>query len=363
MKSLFRCLAVLPLFLLPNCETDDYSAYGDITPGNLGSSKKKDRDVGHYGHLDDTARFLAGMPGGMGSSYSSLRNTSAWQSHRSAMDQMFNRSVGRHAAVINWSRGELRDINSSLVFYPFSGPDYLYAHSFFPGANRYILSGLEPASALPDLNSLSAGEMSSGLSNLRNSLQSIVNYSYFITKDMRSDLSATRIRGTLPVMLVFMARTGHRIQSITPTSAAGSGFHIVAKGPGGGQKDVYYFQGDVSNSGGNRLLSFVRSQGTPVTYVKSASYLMHRGSFSNIRNGILDMSTAVIQDPSGIPFHYFPERGFKVKLYGSYSGTLDIFKEHYQGDLAAAYTSGRYPVKPIPFGVGYRQTCLIVAKK
>ena len=341
----------------------------------------KSRDDGALTTLsrtDDLARFLAGMPGGPNSPFSSLRNTAEWQTHKAQMDKMFSHFEGtRQNPIRNWRTGELSDLRSDFVFYPFGGPDFAFANAFFPGANTYVLAGLEGANGVPDPKTLSSGEVSAGLSNLRNSLRNIIYNSYFITKNMSSDLSATRINGTLPLVLVFMARTGHRVQSVEliDLSAAGGvvgrsgsggsapGYHIVARGPHGGMKHVYYFREDLSNgtlSSDPRLLRFVGSQGTPVTYLKSASYLMHNSSFSAIRNGILNQSSAVVTDPSGVPFRYLAD--WNTRLYGSYTGTLDIFSEYYQGDLADAYKAG-YRVDAMPFGVGYKQTCLIVAKK
>ena len=41
------------------------------------------------------------------------------------------------------------------MLYMFSGPDFLYATSFFPNASTYVLAGLEPVGAVPELTSLS----------------------------------------------------------------------------------------------------------------------------------------------------------------------------------------------------------------
>ena len=37
----------------------------------------------------------------------------------------------------------------------FSGPDFLYATSFFPNASTYVLAGLEPTGDIPQLTNLS----------------------------------------------------------------------------------------------------------------------------------------------------------------------------------------------------------------
>ena len=40
------------------------------------------------------------------------------------------------------------------MLYMFSGPDFLYAISFFPTAPTYVLSGLEPVGEVPQLTGL-----------------------------------------------------------------------------------------------------------------------------------------------------------------------------------------------------------------
>jgi len=328
-----------------------------------------------YDALNDQARFLAGMPGGRHSQLRSLRETEAWQSHRRSMDHLWNFFANtRYGRIQTWRDTEMPDLAApGVVFYPFSGPDFLYADAFFPGAQQYVMCGLEGTDSLPDPTQLSATELTQGLSGISGSLDTLLGASYFITKEMNVDLQATRFRGTLPLLMVFMARTGHVITDIrgidlspdglaVGRGAAGNaapGWHIVCQTPQGERKDVYYFREDLSNgtlASDKRLLSFVNSRGVPVTFVKSASYLMHDSNFSIVRSQVLLRSLAVLQDPSGVPYRYFQDQGWDLALYGNYVTTLDIFKHNYQPDMAAAFRSrAPHPVKPMEFGIGYQQ--------
>ena len=101
------------------------------------------------------------------------------------------------------------------VFYFFSGPDILYAHAFYPrsldlraGRARTRRHAAGRASHLPP------GALASGLANLRKSLNSVLSFSFFITKDMKVDLRQNQLSGTLPVLYVFLARAGCRIESV-----------------------------------------------------------------------------------------------------------------------------------------------------
>ncbi len=337
-------------------------------------------ETGSYSDLDDTARFLAGLPGGGTPRLRTLRATAAWQSHADRMDQLFGYFDRGYLPKVRDFRSELGGLTApGVLFYPFGGPDYLYANGFFPGARHTVLVGLEGVDPLPDLETLDDADIAAGLAGLSKSLRDITGASYFITKDMRVDLETTAFRGTLPIILVMIARSGQSIQSVTPvgldtsgavTSRAGDaacpGWHIVAGG-----KHLYYLREDLSNStlgGDRRLLSFVRSKGAPVTFIKSASYLMHTDGFSRIRNFILSDSQAILQDASGVPYRMLNDSGLSLTLYGNYTRPLDVFAERQQDDLAAAYRTGSpHPVKPIDFGVGYLRNpanpCLILARR
>ncbi len=353
-------------FLLVQCKSGAPS-YGPADSGGAAAEAS---------YHDDWARFLAGLPGGRNSAFAGSRQTAAWQQHQAEMDRLFsNFGNTRQLSIGGWQSGELGHLGSRFVFYPFGGPDFLFSHTLFPGASTHVLVGLEGVAPLPAPALVLENNLAGNLGNLRKSLGSAVNFSYFITKDMRAELSATRLEGTLPVLLVFLARTGHRVQSVELISLSGAG-QVVPRGAGsapgfrivanGGSKVVYYFQENLGNenlASNPRILRFVSSQGSPVTFLKSASYLMHQDRFSVIRNAILNQSQAVVSDPSGVPFRYFDPARWNITLYGDYTGPIPLFSEYPQTDLAAAYRDGRYKVKPLPFGVGYTQKALFVAKR
>lgn len=328
------------------------------------------------GSINDIARLF----GGMSSSYS---QSSAVSAHNLRMDHLWSAHQNTHRGPLQaWAGTEIGDIrNANAMFYPFSGPDFLFASALFPSAETYVLCGLEPAEPLPRLSDLSQAEIDRGLYGLHNALSTIMQSGYFITTEMRSDLQATRFRGVLPVLLAFMARTGHTVESVDTVRLDGAGNVTLAGSSGntglmircrsgfGGLKRVFYFKQDLSNGGvssGGPFLTFVSRLGRVPAFLKSASYLMHEDGFSNIRDYLLRHSSAIVQDPSGIPYREFNRYGWDLWLYGNYRSTLSIFSGCQQPDLAAAYSSGRHPVKPLNFGIGYlmnpQTTCLMVGR-
>ena len=321
------------------------------------------------GGPNDIARFLAGMSS---RARSDFQRTDAWKQHAGQMQVRWDRAERRLSPIRAFRRTQLGGVGSSHVFYPFGGPDFLYADAFFPGAGTYALAGLEPIGSIPDLSTLTHTQIATSLRGLQTSISSSLDYSYFLTKDMRRDLAQTNLKGVLPVLYVYLARTGHRIHSVDYVHIAANG--TIAAGQAGSAPGVrlscsgctvYYFKTNLSNSGGGRFQRYMANHAPGTTFIKSASYLLHGGGFSDIRNAIMGSSKAVLQDASGIPYRYYKNAGWDTELFGNYVRTLDMFKGYYQSDLRNAYTAAG--PKPLKFGVGYTfnpsETCLILARK
>lgn len=315
--------------------------------------------------INGIARLFAGIDSG---SYGQVRGSGAWATHKQRMDNLWATHLSLHREPLQgWAASEIGDVQrSNALFYPFSGPDFLFASVICPSAETYVFCGLEPAEPLPRLESLSESEIENGLAGLHNSVSTIMRSSYFITTEMRSTLQATRFRGVLPVFMAFLARTGHTVDSVDTVRLDGNGNVTLAGSSGntglmirfhgglGGQRRLFYFRQDLANGGGSGpLLAYVSRMGRVPTFLKSASYLMHENGFSNIRDFVLSRSSAIVQDPSGVPYREFNRHGWDLWLYGNYRSTLSVFPNCQQPDLAAAYASRRYPVKPLNFGIGY----------
>jgi hypothetical protein len=316
---------------------------------------------------DATARFLAGLPV-RDTPLEGLCRNQSWVDHATEFDKAWKELDARQLAKIRaWSSEFLADAvtDKAPLFYMFSGPDILYAQAFFPNASTYVLAGLEPVGTVPDVQHLPPGALASGLANMRKSLNSVLSFSFFITKDMKADLRQTQLSGTLPILYVFLERAGCKLDSVqlvwldkagalSTTKAATPGVKVVFFGPSGAQQTLYYFETDLSNEGIKAqpgYVKFCESLGTGRALLKAASYLPHSGNFTTARDFLLAHCGTIVQDDSGIPIKYFNSAKWAVRYFGNYSGPIDIFKQHFQADLAAIYKTSHPP--PLPFGFGY----------
>jgi hypothetical protein len=290
------------------------------------------------------------------------------------MDKMFTHSTSlRLEKMKKWADSALiRNQSIKTVFYPFSGPDFLNAHIFYPDADQFIMIAQEPIGSLPDICNMRPDSVKSYLNKINNSLKDIFKRSYFITKEMNNDLRKTKVNGTLPLISLFIKRTGHQIVSVQRVGVDSlgklqftdslknvknivSGIKVDFLSPSTKKvQSVFYFRTDISDKGltknkGFRIYLSELPQSN--TYLKAASYLMHFDTFRMIRSVIFDISSTILQDDSGIAYKYFDKQNWDIRLYGTYFKPKDEFSYISEPDLEKAYKKSAY--RPLTYSLGY----------
>ena len=320
---------------------------------------------------DDTAKILAGMQPSADSPLASYTKDGSWQQHAKRFDAAWAALDKRQLSKIKaWSTQYLPP-RKPAVFYFFSGPDFLYADAFYPGADTYVMAALEPVGEIPDLTGMSRGQVEGGIGRIENSLNTVLNYSFFITKKMRGELSGGRFGGTLPILYVFLERSGKTIRDVSLVALDADGNVKPANDPAlpknpprgakitfstgadGKPQTLYYFSTDLSNDGvkTSGFLKFCDTFGLADSFIKSASYLLHADSFSTIRSYIVDHSDVVVEDDSGVPVRFFKPDEWQLMAFGNYVAPLGIFPHTYQPMLHDLY---RKRTAALDFGIGYR---------
>lgn len=316
--------------------------------------------------------FLAGRSLPPTSPLAPLQRSAEYQEHARQYAALWYRYDDLYFAPMRaWSATELvpRIGSSPQVTYLFAGPDLISALGIFPSARLYSLVGLEPVGRLDNPLELPTAQLHASLAALRKSTEVILNFSHFITKDMKSDLVSSSFQGVFPVMLVFLSFADARIDSAERLTLRRDGslqpgessdgqpvLRIVFRAaPGATPTEVYYFQSNLADGAlksNPAVLDWLQRRGQSTGYLKAASYLPHEGGFSKVRDFLLSNSRAIVQDDSGIPLPVFRERGWQVMFFGNYTTPLDIFTKYDQPSLRAIYGSGGG--FPLPFGFGYR---------
>lgn len=350
--------------------------------------------------FNDFAKFIAGSKGRANSELKKLEATEQWQAYRMNLDNLWHKTNKKLPTIKAWTSQELNTVNASegTLFYPFSGADFLHANLFFPEHDNIVMMALEPVGDYADLNEKNAqGTLPDYLNGLKRAMNAILRLSFFRTIAMADDFQS-EMDGTLHVLVHFMSRTGHDLMfqekvaiqpdgnltndltSVADTAYVGNRFYFRKNGEEK-VKTLTYFAVNVQNMayhsrGGlvakglderKDLVQYFKNINIKSTYLKSASYLMHRETFSIIRDLILNESEYVLQDDSGIPVKFFDTSKWDLTFYGNYSFPISLFAERHQEDLKTIYQKKEMTVKPLPFGIGYQYhkgtSNLMLAKK
>ncbi|NEP13460.1 MAG: hypothetical protein F6K14_25285 [Symploca sp. SIO2C1] len=396
-KSLSLLLALLGLLVFVGaCGNSNTTEQGTEETTEVAEAEETSKDpLAEFDEektakLTATARFLAGMEVSENEAIAEMTQSGTWQNHASYLNGAWSQLEGQQLSKARaWSEEELQTINASSppIFYPFSGPDFLYGFTLFPKGSEYVMIALEPVGEVFDLEELSEAQRNTKLQGVVGALSEILKFSFFRTNDMQVDLAK---QGALPILLVFMARTNNQILDIqlismdqnaniqprgegeeaSEDSNSISGVKISFLPEGESEpRTLHYFSTDISNEGLEKtpqLEEFVKQLENPTTYLKAASYLMYRDSFSQIRDLILNQSNYLLQDDSGMPIKYVDEDKWDLTFYGNYTSPIGLFAERYQPDLRKIY-QGDESIKPLNFGIGYKfgvnQSNLMLATK
>jgi hypothetical protein len=332
-----------------------------------------------YGEWDAAAKLIAGLST---NGYSlPPEQKAAWDRHAAITDKSWATWQSRYLNRIDaWRRRTIeRRWTTDLAFYPFSGPDAANIFTFFPDAREYVLIGLEPVGCIP----AGLGDYTPRyFSALRRSLEASLTINFFRTNDMQRDFNAENLRGVLPALLFLIARSGHSVVSVTPVTITHEGNVVRPREDVLGEtsgveiqftngrqvRRLMYFSLNLNNSRLSRkpgTQKYLAGLPEADTLIKSASYLLHRPYFSLVRNTILSKSRLVVEDDSGIPFRFFNQSSWDVRLHGAYTEPIDLFSNCRQDDLKQAFDT-RTDVQPLDFAIGYghvRASNLLVATK
>ena len=356
-RNLKSCMALLAITL------------GTTSIVRAAIPSQADADAANHARINSAARLMAGVPG----SSSPFTRTAAWKEHSNTMNAAWSRLNGRQvAAMTSWRDAQLGKACPAgrTLLYPFSGPDFLNAHWLFPGCETIVMFGLEHIGEVPNVDTMNDRALSQLTADVRGAMSNFIERNYFITDSMARQLRTSYLRGVMPVFMLSMALSGMDIVSIAPIELAPmphgdapgqpmrqlKGVTIEYKSADAATvQRVNYFSVDAADKGlphYPEFLAYIRTLAPTTTFIKSASYLLQGNEFRLMRNALLDVSSFVVQDDSGLPFAMLENRGWDVRLHGRYDRPIPPFGGAFQVGLMRAYKA-REPA-PLPFTFGYQ---------
>ena len=324
---------------------------------------------------DDVGRFIAGMPGTPGSPFATLEASDAWKQHRTRLDDAWSKAeTPLIAGLRQFQKDELDStaLRTAPVLYTFSGPDALTLTLCFPRSPTYVMVALEPAGTLPTRSRFEKRDLPKYLAETRETVASELSRSFFITRQMDRQFRGQVTDGLLLPILHLLVRTHDTILGFryvrlddqgkvidraanyeAPTRIGNKGVEVEFEDSDHATHKLYYFSVNLADdhlAENKPFLTYLERLKGSTTLLKATSYMTHHPEFSVIRDRLLSVSNAVLQDDSGIPFKYF-ENGWKVQLYGDYRRPYGSFRWLEQPDLRRAYAATG--TKPLTLHLGY----------
>ncbi|QOL19735.1 hypothetical protein [Candidatus Bodocaedibacter vickermanii] len=302
------------------------------------------------------------------------------EAHTKAIMDMKASYEGRNLSKMTaWRDQHLINVPrpDETLFYPFSGPDVVNMLTFFPNQQTYVMMGMEYVGTAETVSEWQKPLTKTKMETIRKAVESVFIRSFFRTLDMSSDFSRNGTRGVLPGMLLMLKVLDRDVKAVqwvtlnadgslryltpeaTKTASGNFGVEIKVTHPTQGfEQTIYYFRTDLSDApmaSNAGLRNFIQSKlGTTMTFVKSASFLMHMKEFAWMRNTVLNTSRAVLQDDSGVPFKFYKKNDWAANLFGQYVGPYgESFAAFKQPELNKAYESMPLQLLDFRFGYGY----------
>lgn len=319
--------------------------------------------------VNDVARLLAGKAT---DKYADIQEKDYYTEYSTTINQQWKELTSKTLEPIEtWKQQNINDLtrDTSCLFYPFGGPDLLFALTFFPNMNNYVLFGLENPGALPDVEQLSEKQIKDYLDNLSYSFRYVNKFGFFVASHMKDDFNNHVLNGTLHLMLYTLAMKNCNITSYRQIKLDNVGNVVnreeeTTKNPYGyeikfykdgetNQRTIYYLRLDASNTPMSEHLEFayfIKTFPQKTCYLKSASYLLQDVDFTIVRKIITDQCDKIVQDESGIAYSLI-KKDYNVRLYGTYTRPMKVFSKFKQEDLRQELAN--IHSTPLPFKIGY----------
>jgi hypothetical protein len=367
-----------------------------ISFSNCGQKDSGFARVGETSKINETALLFAGKELPKESALYSFTQTAYYKTYArqmaSSWDGMQKPNMQK---ITGWWSAHRPSKSYTNVLYPFSGPDIMNALTFFPEAESVIMFGLEPPGVIPDPHSMSAAQITQGLNGLRASLGDILHMNFFKTEGMAAEMSNKSFNSIAGIIMYFLATNGYAVTDVkkitidagnnvvpgtpadekikweNPPKSRVPGVEIQFRNRAGKSARVRYYMLNVIDAAlttsSPNFIPYLKKEGPYATIIKSASYLMHNDNekFTRIRAAVMESTSYLVQDDSGVPLRYFKADKWKLAFHGYYDGPIGLFANRMQKDLKKAMEEKSTGKLPFSYGYDYKpgQSNLMTAEK
>ncbi len=343
-------------------------------------------------YLNDVALVISGLPiEGSDSTLKAIQATDYYKAYQKFTEETFAKvKKDMLEPVAKWTaENNVRDGRKNVTcFYPFSGPDFMFANAFYPQAQNYVLLGLERRGSTPNFKKMSENDRKNYFAGLKKSMKYINTRGYFVTSHMGSDYSKTHLNGITHMALYMMMQTNHKIVKVEDGWLSKDGkltrIDEHAKSPDGAvrlkcidftdanQKDLktlYFFNHNIQDDKVTEhmeMVKFIESFPNRAAYLKAAQCAAFNPDFKVVRDLVTGSGT-IIQDDSGIPYKLLKDTTkFDTKLYGTYTTVISdlswCLQRDLKKDVVEKGNNADLPFK-ISYNGNYGKGVIIFAKK
>lgn len=319
--------------------------------------------------VNNLARFLAGKPVDQ---FASIQSSDYYKDYAKKASQQWSDLTAKTLNPIKqWCNTNIPQFHNdtSCLFYPFGGPDLVFAFTFFPNETDYVLLGLENPGSVTMPDRLTESETREYLDSLLYSYRYINKYGFFVASHMHDDFKNQTLNGTIHLILYTLAMENCIITSYKDVYINDLG--KITENDGNRKKHPYGYKitftkdgdtktrsitylrmeaSDPAMSGTFEFAYYINSYPEKICYLKSASYLLQNNEFTIMRKILLDQCDRILQDESGLAYARVI-KDYDVNIFGTYTRPMNVFSYYKQEDLKNALAARNS--KPLPFKIGY----------
>jgi hypothetical protein len=291
--------------------------------------------------------------------------------YREQADQTWRQyQINTRASVQKWASAQVKPGQDRMVFYPFSGPDFVTVAALFPEASHFVMVAMQPAGQPAALKYLSASRQETFQAKFLREWKKFARLGFFRTDDLNQDVGDQQAQiGVSTILMTFALYSGYEITDIYPIMLDPKiGQFEQTQGPwhsvrlrllkNGKHITLDYISTNLSDKSLTEnlpMLAWLEKASAHPTLIKAASHLLQMTSFSVLRDMILANSPMVVQDETGLDYTDLSKIGV-VNLYGGFLYPHELFNRNRQSSLAMAYKQRENEVKPLPFAFSYNKS-------